>query len=221
MVKICGVASAGSAAALDGMPEYLGFVSSRLVESPRSLEPQALAALAGLARRSKRVAVLHGYSPREALALAPTLGVDVIQFHSPLPPEEAALLAGSLEPLGVALAPVVEWRGGRWEPMEPCSYLEALAGEGARVEYLLLDAAKGLSGGFPLREAARALPCAERRGVALGVAGGLRPGGPVCEAARLGFHLVDVSRGVEEAPGVKDPLLSALLIEEARRCSRP
>lgn len=217
---MCGVASAESAAALDGLVDYLGFVSSRLVATPRSLEPSAIAGLARLVARSIRVAVLHGYTPREAVGLAASLGVDVLQFHLPLEPGKAARLASALEPYGVKLAPVVEFRGGHWLPMEPCSYLEALAGEGApTLEYLLLDAAKDSEGGVPLEEASKAVPCASRLGVTLGLAGGLAPGGPACRAARLGFHLIDVSRGVEEAPGRKSPLLAALLAWEARRCS--
>jgi len=219
LVKICGVASAESVAALDGLADYLGFVASKTVKTGRTLEPAAIAALAAAASRSRRVAVLHGYTPREAASLAGALGVDVLQLHTPTPPGEAALLAGALEPYGVRLAPVVEWRGSGWAPMDPCSYMEEYSASGApSPEYILLDAAKGFKGGIPLGEASGALPCAEAHGYTLGVAGGLRPGGPACEAARLGFHLVDVSRGVEEAPGVKSPLLSALLIWEARRC---
>ena len=218
LVKICGISSSESVALLDGMVDYLGFVSSKMITSLRTLEPAAVTALARIASRSRTVAVLHGYTVEEAAGLANTLEVDVVQFHGPLAPREAASLAGALEPVGTRLALVVEWSGDTWRPMNPCLYIEELHGEGLMPEYVLLDATKGLRARLPLAEAAKALPCAESRGIALGAAGGLKPGGTACEAARLGFHLIDVSRGVEEAPGRKDPLLAAEIAFEARRC---
>jgi phosphoribosylanthranilate isomerase len=222
MVKICGVATASSVYALDGLADYIGFVSSRLIASPRSLNLASIRALAGIVSRSRSVVVLHGYSVSEAVRAAYSLGVDVLQFHEPLSLEDLAGAVYALEAEGVKMAPLVEWKGGEWRPMDPCRYYQ-LAREilgPNKLEYLIIDAAKGLKGEgplIPINEIKRLTSCID----VLAVAGGITPGN-VCSVASLGPRLVDVSRGVERgSPGVKALDLALEFIERARRCSSP
>lgn len=221
MVKICGVARASSATAIDGLADYIGVVSSKRGRTPRSVPLDYLRVLEGEVKRSKLVAVLHGYPVGEAARVAASLNVDVVQYHAPLGVEELVLLVSAVEPGGARLAPVIEWTGRGWEPMDPCLYYRLAGralGSPARLEYLLVDVAKSAStrgARIPLPEVGRLSTCIDR----LAVAGGLGPGN-VCEVASMGPRVIDVSRGVEEgAPGVKSLSLVVKLLEEARRCS--
>lgn len=212
-VKICGVKSLESAAMLDGLADYIGFVHSG-PGGRRSLALEAARALASALNRSTPVLVLHGVQPREAPRRAEGFGV--LQFHGPMPPPEAAALQRALEPLGVSLAVVVEYTAWGWRPTEPCSYVEELLREGVETEYILLDAAKGSGLRVPLEEAVKAARCHPR----VGIAGGLTHEA-ACRAASTGAWLLDASSGVESGrPGVKDPLRVAMFIQEARRCSQ-
>jgi phosphoribosylanthranilate isomerase len=146
-----------------------------------------------------RCGVFVNESPDRLHALAAYLRLDVVQLHGDEPPEVARSLR----------------EGGRvevWKAVRPRSgdeFLEAVRSYGGVVDALLLDgwsaAARGGTGArFPWHEVARhrsAMPAGSR----LVVAGGLNPGN-VSEIIRiLAPDVVDVSSGVEHAPGVKDP----------------
>jgi len=219
-VKICGVASANTVYVLDGIADYLGFISSKVGASPRSVELTIIGVLAGAVNRSRAVAVLHGYTVEEAVRGVASLAVDVLQLHSPMRIEEVAAAATALEPMGVRIAPLVEWTGSHWDPMDPCEYYRALEGNVGRgnLEYLIVDARKGDNvrvQGIPRTEIKRLTACIDR----LAVAGGITPRN-VCSVASLGPSIVDVSRGVERGiPGVKALDLAVELVSNARRCA--
>jgi phosphoribosylanthranilate isomerase len=128
------------------------------------------------------------------------LGADVAQWHGDPSAGDVARVAEA----GVRVWPVLRVAGDRLPP-------EAWAlGDGA--EALVLDArVPGQLGGtgVALDWAGLAADVAawrrDRPGVRLVLAGGLRPENVRTAIALLGPEIVDVSSGIEAAPGIKDP----------------
>lgn len=196
-VKICGLStSEGVAAAVAAGARYVGFVF--FPPSPRSVDPETARVLAlevppGIAKVGLFV------DPDDALldAVLAKVPLDMIQLHGE---ETPARVAEIRRRHGL---PVMKAVGIR-----ETSDL-ALIDLYARVaDQLLIDAKppKGapLPGGNAVPFDWR-LIAGRRWPVPWMLAGGLAPGN-VAEAVRLtGAQQVDVSSGVESAPGVKDP----------------
>lgn len=212
-VKICGLMRhEDAAAALDAGARYGGVILSP--ESPRFVPgEQASEVFDGLSLR--RVGVFVDCPEEEMLRSADVLQLDVLQLHG----EEAPALLSRLRQRG-------HW--ALWKAVRPRSAEEfrlSLARYAGVVDGLLLDgwSAAGPGGtgtAFPWTEVARhrdRLP----EGVSLIVAGGLTPEN-VAEAVRL-LHpeVVDVSSGVEWAPGSKDPEVMRRFIEAAHGAGAP
>jgi phosphoribosylanthranilate isomerase len=197
--KICGLSTAPSlAAALDGGAAYVGFV--HFAKSPRHLP---LGDLLGMAQRVPsrvgRVAVL--VDPDDALIdrLAASGALSALQLHGS---EDPARVAAVKQRSRLAV-----WKGLGVRTSADISAAKAFMGA---ADLLLFDAkpptpAPGetaLPGGNGLRFDWRLLD-----GLALpmpwALSGGLDPE-TVAEAVRAtGARLVDVSSGVEDAPGLK------------------
>ncbi|SDK95208.1 phosphoribosylanthranilate isomerase [Aliiruegeria lutimaris] len=206
-VKICGltrpqdliaVASAGAA--------YAGFVF--FAKSPRHLDVEAARALAleapvGLAK----VALTVNASDAELERIVEAVPLDMLQLHGSESPERVAELR---DRFGL---PIMKAVGVASE-----ADLPALVEYGRVVDQLLVDAKppKGaeLPGGNGLAFDWR-LIAGRRWPVPWMLAGGLTPQN-VREAIHLtGARQVDVSSGVESAPGVKDAARIAAFVEEA------
>jgi phosphoribosylanthranilate isomerase len=138
-------------------------------------------------------------------------GVDVVQVHGgALKPEGFKQIRREL---GVDLWRVIRiGRGGL-----TAGQLGAFAG----VEGVLLDTlVKGALGGTGVAfdwDAVAADVRARRAGRRLIVAGGLRPDNVRLAIDRLGPDVVDVSSGVESAPGVKDHARMAAFMTAVRQ----
>ena len=196
-VKICGLTSSeGVAAAVDAGARYLGFVF--FAKSPRHVTPEQAAALAeqvplGIAKVGLFVNPEDALL-REVLAQVP---LDMIQLHgaeTPARVTEVRALTGLpvIKAVGVA------------EPGD----LDALWDYGLVADMLLIDAKPpknaDLPGGNGLAFDWRLLAGRQILKPWL-LAGGLTPEN-VTQALRLTRAPgVDVSSGVESAPGVKDP----------------
>ena len=196
-VKICGLTSSeGVAAAVDAGARYLGFVF--FAKSPRHVTPEQAAALAeqvplGIAKVGLFVNPEDALL-REVLAQVP---LDMIQLHgaeTPARVTEVRALTGLpvIKAVGVA------------EPGD----LDALWDYGLVADMLLIDAKPpknaDLPGGNGLAFDWRLLAGRQILKPWL-LAGGLTPEN-VTQALRLSRAPgVDVSSGVESAPGVKDP----------------
>jgi phosphoribosylanthranilate isomerase len=195
LVKICGMTRRADAeAAAAAGAHFLGVILAP--GGTRSVTADAAAIiLQGLPVR--RVGVFVNAAAPEVLAAVQAARLDVVQLHGDETPE----LAGMLRARGLVVWKALRPRGGADLAAEAPHWAGA-------VDALLLDGwsaeARGGTGhAFPWREVAErrdALPA----GMALVAAGGLRPEN-VAEAIRvLDPFAVDVSSGVEAAPGVKD-----------------
>ena len=209
--KICGLTTPEAVdAALAGGAAYLGFVS--FPKSPRHLEPLHAATLAERARgRAKVVAVT--VDPDDALLtdLALILKPDLIQLHGSETPErveQARRLtgAGIIKALPIRTAADVE-AAIAWEPFVDHLMFDARPPEGSA-----LPGGVGHSFDWSLL-AGRAY----RHPWFL--AGGLNPANVAHAIDVTGAPFVDVSSGVESAPGVKEPALIEAFLSAVKAAS--
>lgn len=195
-VKVCGLMRHGDAAvAAEAGAAYLGVILAPGFR--RSVTPDAARIiLEGFPAR--RVGVFVDADEQTLRSVARAAGVDVLQLHGDEPPE----LAARMRQAGWEVWKAVRVRGAD----DVSAAIRRYAGH---ADALLLDGYSphghgGTGTRFSWDEVAarlHELPSDLR----LVAAGGLRPGN-VAEAVRtLRPHAVDVSSGVERAPGEKDP----------------
>jgi phosphoribosylanthranilate isomerase len=211
-VKICGITTIEDAlTAVAAGADALGFV---FAPSPRQVSIEAAAAiLRAVPPFVTTVGVLVDQDPEPILERCP---VDVLQFHGSESPEQMRAFPG--------VRAVKAFR------VRASADLESLRRYHGAADALLLDAyVPGIAGGtgatFPWalaqEAAARGLVAsANRFGNAappLILAGGLTPENVAAAIAAAAPYGVDVSTGVEAAPGRKDPTRVRRFIEEVRR----
>lgn len=207
-IKICGLTTRQTVAAgLEASADMLGFVF--FARSPRFVTVEDATNLAAPARGRARIVALTVDADDAALdAIVAALAPDLIQAHGRETPERCAAIGARtgvpvMKALGVAEA-------------GDLAATPAYAGACAR---LLIDAKppKGaaLPGGngvpFDWRLVAGFSP-----GVPWLLSGGLTPANVAEALALTGAPGVDVSSGVESAPGVKDPAQIAAFVKAAR-----
>lgn len=186
-VKICGIANPQDLEAVAALrPDAVGFVL--WPKSPRAVRPEDLVRwLPASVTKALKVGVFVDPEPVATIELVRRAGLDAVQVHG----------AVSLEPYQRAGIPV--WRAVYADRMKP----EDLAG---RVDALVADTySKELPGGTGKVgnwEAVRALVQASAIPVVL--AGGLHPGNVRSALRAVNPWGVDVSSGVEAAPGRKN-----------------
>ena len=189
-IKICGITQPDDArAAADAGADAIGLVF--YAGSPRAVEPeQAARIVAALPPLVSAVALFVDASADRVSAVLAQVPVDVLQFHGSESPDFCAQFA---RPYLKALR------------MEPGRDIAALATGYGSARGLLLDSFRpGVPGGtgesFDWSQApVLALP--------LILAGGLSPDNVADAIHQLRPAAVDVSGGVESAPGRKDPEL--------------
>ncbi|QBE47594.1 phosphoribosylanthranilate isomerase [Leucobacter triazinivorans] len=208
-VKICGLRDAATAHhAVSSGADAVGVVMSP--RSPRHASAAQAAEVLAAVRAHQRdgapvdtVLVVNRMPAREAAELTGELGFDVLQLHGAYTPHEIAAAA--------ALLPRV-WRATSLE-LDPA----LRAGEFGE-ERLLVDGAIPGSGDPWDLSALRSGTDARRRlGSGWILAGGLDPQNVTAAIAATRPWGVDVSSGVERAPGVKDPDRIVRFIRAARR----
>lgn len=209
-IKICGLSTPETLdAALAAGADWVGFV--RFARSPRHVELEAGRLLSERARgRAGRVVLLVDPDDAAVAAAVEAMAPDLIQLHGRESPERVAAIRAAtglpvMKALGVA---------SRADLAALHSYAVA--------DRLLLDAkpppGAALPGGNGIRFdwdllAGAALPAGTM------LSGGL-DADTVAEAlARTGLGAVDVSSGVESAPGIKDPARIAAFVTAARACA--
>jgi len=207
-VKFCGltrVEDAREAARLGAA--YVGAVL--VPGTPRAVSPERARAL-GEAAGLPLVLVLVDPTPAEARDAASRAGAAVLQLHGGEDPQQVRSLREE--------GPWKVWKG---VPVrDRAEALDAVRRFGPVVDGLLLDGwHPSLRGGagvsFPWREVAEArgeIPS----GVLFIAAGGLTPENVGEAASVLRPHVVDVSSGVESAPGLKDARRMKAFVEATR-----
>ena len=195
-IKICGLSRPEEiAAAADAGASHIGLV--HFAKSPRHLELEAarklrLAVPIGV----KTVVLVVNPEGRELANIKEMLAPDVIQFHGSEPPEALQAVKQMFE--------VEVWKA---LPVRALSSLDESADYDGVADRLLFDAPPPEGSPLPggngeafgwgiLKDYPHRTPWA--------LAGGLTPDNVAQAIAETGADFVDVSSGVESAPGVKD-----------------
>jgi phosphoribosylanthranilate isomerase len=229
-VKICGLTTPETVdAAIEAGADYLGFML--VARSPRALTvEQAAPLLARAVGRAKTVAVV--VDPSDAmLAQLVVLAPDVIQLHGGETPERVAAVRRITGRPVIKVLPVAERAdlasAGDYEAehlmfdAKPAPGADRSGGHGVAFDWSLLSAGsrgRGERGG----EAGSGAPAPHTPHPTPGLwflAGGLNAGNVAEAIGVTGAPVVDVSSGVESAPGVKDPALIRAFIQAARNAS--
>jgi phosphoribosylanthranilate isomerase len=214
-VKICGIKTPEALqAALAARADFVGL--NFYPPSPRSLAPKVAAGLAELARgRTSIVALIVDVDDATIERIVETVEPDMLQLHGSETPERAAEI-------------VRRW--GR--PVIKAIKVEN-AGDAERAlhfagiaQFILFDAkapkdlAGALPGGNGLAFDWRLIAAVKDR-VPFMLSGGLTPDNVAAAIAATGATIVDVSSGVESAPGVKSPDLIRQFIAAAHAAHVP
>ncbi|MHB8284733.1 MAG: phosphoribosylanthranilate isomerase [Caulobacteraceae bacterium] len=208
--KICGLSTPEAvAAAIDGGASHIGFVF--FPKSPRNIDPDRAAVLAtpAKARGIKVVAVTVDATDTELEAINLALSPDLIQLHGHETPARAAEIK-QRSGAGVVRAFRVE------TPAD----LEAAAPFEGVVDYLMFDAKAPAGAVLPGGNGAAfdwTILAGRRFETPWFLAGGLEVGNVSDAVKASGATLVDVSSGVEIAPGVKEPGLITAFLDAVRR----
>lgn len=197
-VKICGLSDEASVdAALEGGARYIGFVF--FAKSPRNIAHDRAAALAARIRGRADIVALTVDADDGALeTIRARLAPDYIQAHGQEPPARVASMQrfaskGIIKVLHVARAADLAAADAYLGPAAMLMF-EAKPPEGA-------DRPGG--NGMPFDWG---ILKGQRFTRPWLLAGGLTPENVSEAIATSGAQLVDVSSGVEKAPGIKDPL---------------
>lgn len=209
-VKICGIRDGAALdAALSGGARFVGFVLFE--NSPRHVSIEQATPLAAKARgRADTVLVTVNASDEQLYRASVNLKPDYIQLHGSESPTRAGEVRkfatkGVIKAIGVS---------------RRADLAQAVAFEPA-VDFLLFDAKPppgGLPGGNALAFDWAILAAAAFQRPWL-LSGGLTPLNVQEAIAASGAALVDVSSGVESAPGLKDPLAIAEFLAAAKSAS--
>ncbi len=208
-VKICGLRRAGEVAAAVGAgAAWVGFVFHP--RSPRAVSPAEAGALArGVPAGVGRVALTVDAADDDLDAILAAVPVDLLQLHGAESPARVAAIRARtglpvMKAVGIA---------GPEDLARAADYAEV-------ADRLLLDArpppGATLPGGNGLAFDWR-LIAGRRWPLPWMLAGGLTAGNLAEAVARTGARAVDVSSGVERAPGVKDEGRIAAFLAAAAR----
>lgn len=203
-IKICGITRLEDAlsAARFGA-DAVGFV---FADSPRRVTPvQARDIAREMPGRPARVGVFVDSPPEEVLRIAEYCGLDLVQLHGNEDAEYCDALGDrAIKALRVAeKADLLKVRDYRCRAVLLDGYAKTTnggngnGGGGAGIDWKMLRVIKS---GRPVI-----------------VAGGLQPGNVAAAVKETHPYGVDVSSGVESAPGIKDPVLMYEFIERARK----
>lgn len=214
-VKICGLTTAETLrAAVEAGADFVGLVA--YPRSPRAVSPLRAAALleeTGVARSRSVKVVAVTVDPDDALlkGIADWIAPDFIQLHGAETPERAAEVraitgAGIIKCTSVSSAADVA-AASAWNEAADYLMFDARTPEGSS-----LPGGMGVSFDWSiLAGRAFAKPWF--------LAGGLNAGNVGQALTQSGAPMVDVSSGVERAPGVKEPALITAFVEAVRAAS--
>jgi phosphoribosylanthranilate isomerase len=197
LIKICGISTPDALdTAIAARADFIGLVF--FAKSPRHVDPAKAAALAARAGgRSGVVGLFVDPTPEFLTSVLATVPLDHIQLHGRETPGEVAAIA--------ARHGLPVWKAVGVRKRADALAADRYAGAAARV---LFDAkppeGADLPGGNGLRIDWAVLK-GLRPALPWMLAGGLDPENVAEAIALTGAPAVDVSSGVESAPGLKDP----------------
>jgi phosphoribosylanthranilate isomerase len=211
LVKICGLSSAATLdAALESGADMVGFVF--FDPSPRNLSPEQARALGGRVRdRAQKVALTVDADDARLAVIVDVLAPDILQLHGNESPERVRAIRARfgipvMKAIGVASRADLGKAGAYAEVADtllfdakPAPEAVLPGGNGRAFDWAILsdfaaDRPWMLSGGLDADNVGEALTATGARGV-------------------------DVSSGVERAPGTKDPARIAAFIAAVRALS--
>lgn len=212
-MKFCGLRrTADIACAVELGADYVGVV---FAPSPRRVSPEEAARLFGGVRGGpRRVGVFGDPGPAYVLDTAERVGLDVVQLHG-------CTNLRDIEEVRAAFAGEV-WSVVRVGPagLGPEERPRATAAHGVVLDTLSSRGLGGTGESFDWLAVREAVD--EIRGrTRVIVAGGLRAENVGRAIAALAPHVVDVSSGVESAPGVKDHGRMRAFADAVRRAGLP
>lgn len=210
-IKICGIKDlAAMDAALEAGADFVGLVF--FPPSPRNVSLQAGAELAARARGKALVAALIVDAEDVFVRLlADKVGPDLLQLHGTETPERVAEVR---KRFGIPVMKAL--------PVAEAADLEALPAYAAVADRILFDAR-------PPKDATRPgghgrpfdwnLLARLERTKPIMLSGGLDPDNVAMAIETVRPDAVDVSSGVEQAPGVKDPEKIRAFVANARKAA--
>ena len=214
-IKICGLTDEASIhAAIAARVDYVGFIS--FPPSPRHLSFAAIASLRVLLPVTIQPVVVM-VDPDDALiAQAKTITPAYIQLHGNETPERIASIKKMAPQCAIAKAIAIRSADdvAKAKPYESCADMLLFDAKpplltAHRGEELLLPGGNGLTFDWNLLKGhAFTLPWM--------LSGGLNANNVAQAIRQSGARMVDVSSGVERAPGVKDPALIHAFAKAAR-----
>lgn len=209
-IKICGLSTAESIdAALKGGASHVGFI--HFAKSPRHVTPQMLAELAPLLHASvKIVPVLVDADDATIDALVAAGRPQVLQLHGKETPERVAAIRRRT---GLEVWKVVS--------VKTAADLDSGRAYAGAADRLLYDAKTSGDDALPGGMGQRfdwGLLAGHRPALPWGLSGGLDPGNVAAAIRMTGAPLVDVSSGVESAPGIKDVDKIAAFCKAVSQC---
>jgi phosphoribosylanthranilate isomerase len=207
-VKICGLTTAGAIeAAADAGASHAGFVFFEA--SPRHIRPRdAMALVKNVPKGMKRVGVF--VDPDDSLVdrAVTAARLDIVQLHGEEKPERIKAIKGRHK--------IAIWKA---IPVSSASDLEKARRYEGIADLILFDAktpkASRLPGGMGIAFDWKLLDRFRHKSP-WGLSGGLSVENVAEAIAMTGAPLVDVSSGVENAPGVKDPEKIAQFMEAVK-----
>ncbi len=209
LIKICGLRSIEALdAALHAGADLVGFV--RYPRSPRHLDLKEGRALSQRAKgKAQRVALTVDAEDAELDAIVAALDPDMLQLHGEETPERIAAIRARFG------RPVMKAIG-----VAEKADLHRIAAYQDVVDRILLDAkppktAEALPGGNGLAFDWRLIAGLDPACPVM-LSGGLSPENVAAAIALTGVQALDVSSGVERAPGEKDPARIEAFIRAAR-----
>ncbi len=212
-VKICGLSTLATLdAALDAGADLVGFVF--YPKSPRYVTIDTAAELAKRARgRAKIVALIVDAPDPSIVEIAARVHPDLYQAHgaeSPLRIEAIAHLTGKPVIKAIKVKNAADLEAGK--PYRGKAALLLYDAKAPETLKNALPGGNGLAFDWTLLETGKAAD-------QFILSGGLTPENVAGAIAMTGAAIVDVSSGVERAPGVKDPVRIRNFIEAAKAAS--
>ncbi len=203
LVKTCGITTPEDAVrCLEAGADYLGFV---FAFSPRHVTVEQVEAIREVVPDARAVGVFLDEKVDAVLEVAESCRLDLIQLHGSEDPAYCEALGQRS-----ALPIVKAIHKGRMNGENLEDY--------ASVHGFLFDLPKGDAAGPEAREDLWSQAAqAARFGHRVFLAGGLDPDNVAAAVQRVHPFCVDVARGVERAPGVKDSALVRRFVDEVRR----